>query len=192
MLTSSQVLKVFEECGALLTGHFLLTSGRHSPQFLQAALVMQHPAKATELAVALAEQSAPERVDLVVGPAVGGIILAHEVARALGVRACYSEKEGDRMVLRRGFVVPAGAKILVVEDVVTTGGSVRKTVDHVRERGADVVAIGVLVDRSGGKAQFDVPFHALARLDIETYAPSDCPLCADRVPLIEPDARRGG
>jgi orotate phosphoribosyltransferase len=96
------------------------------------------------------------------------------------------------MVLRRGFVVPAGAKALVVEDVVTTGGSVAKTVEHMRERGADVVGIGALVDRSSGKAQFDVPFHALARLDIETYALSDCPLCADGIPLIEPDARRGG
>jgi len=192
MMNDEQVLKIFEGCGALLSGHFLLTSGKHSPRFLQAALVLQYPAKAAELAAALAEQFASEPVDLVVGPAVGGIVLAHEVARALGVRACYSEKEGDSMVLRRGFVVPAAARILVVEDVVTTGGSVRKTVDHLRGRGADVVGVGILVDRSGGKAQFDVPFHALARLDIETYAPSDCPLCADGVPLIEPDARRGG
>jgi len=191
MLSDTEVLQIFEDCGGLLTGHFLLTSGRHSPWFLQAALVLQHTSRAAELAAALAEQFASEQVDLVAGPAVGGIILAHEVARALGAAACYSEKEGDAMVLRRGFVVPSGASALVVEDVVTTGRSVRKTVDHLRERGADIVGIGVVVDRSGGKAAFDVPFRALARLDIETYAPGDCPLCADNVPLVEPDARRG-
>ena len=191
MLSDKDVLGIFRDCGALLTGHYLLTSGRHSPQFLQAALVMQHPATASRLAAALAEHFVSERVELVVGPAVGGIILAYEVARVLGVRACYAEKEDDKMVLRRGFAVPSGAKVLVVEDVVTTGGSVRKTVDHLRERGAEVVGIGVLVNRSGGKAQFDVPFRALARLDIETYAAADCPLCADGVPLVEPDARRG-
>ena len=191
MLSDKEVLKVFEDCGALLTGHFLLTSGKHSPQFLQAALVLQHSGEASKLAAALAEHFSSERLDLVVGPAVGGIILAHEVARALDVRACYSEKEGDRMVLRRGFAVPAGTRILVVEDVVTTGGSVRKTVAHLRERGAEVVGIGALIDRSGGKAEFDVPFSALARLDIDTYAPADCPLCAGKTPLVEPDTRRG-
>lgn len=190
-MSDKEVLKAFEECGALLTGHFLLTSGMHSPQFLQAALVLQHPDEASRLAAALAHHFESERVDLVVGPAVGGIILAHEVARALGVRACYSEKEADMMVLRRGFAVPSGTRVLVVEDVVTTGGSVRKTVEHLRERGAEVVGIGVLIDRSGGKAEFDVPFRALARLDIETYVPADCPLCADKIPLVEPDARRG-
>ena len=191
MPSDKDVLKVFEDCGALLTGHFLLTSGRHSAQFLQAALVLQHPGEASSLAAALAAHFSSERVGLVVGPAVGGIILAHEVARALGMRACYSEKEGDRMVLRRGFVVPTGTRVLVVEDVVTTGGSVRKTVDHLRERGAKVIGIGALLDRSCGKARFDVPFRALARLDIETYAPADCPLCAGKIPLVEPDARRG-
>jgi len=191
MLSDKEVFKVFEDCGALLTGHFLLTSGRHSPKFLQAALVLQHPDEASRLAAALAQHFDSERVDLVVGPAVGGIILAHEVARALGVRACYSEKEADGMVLRRGFAVPSGTRVLVVEDVVTTGGSVRRTVEHLRERGAEVVGIGVLIDRSGGKAEFDVPFRTLARLDIETHVPADCPLCADKIPLVEPDARRG-
>ena len=191
MLSDKEVLKVFEDSGALLTGHFLLTSGRHSPQFLQAALVLQHPDEAGRLAAALAEHFSLERVELVVGPAVGGIVLAHEVARALGVRACYSEKEGDRMALRRGFAVAPGTSVLVVEDVVTTGGSVRKTVDHLRERGAEVVGIGALIDRSGGKARFDVPFSALARLEIETHAPEDCPLCAANVRLDDPDTRRG-
>lgn len=191
MLSEKEVLKVFEDCGALLTGHFLLTSGKHSPQFMQAALVLQHPGEASRLAAALAKHFGSERLDLVVGPAVGGIILAHEVARALGVRACYSEKEGDGMVLRRGFTVPSGTRVLVVEDVVTTGGSVRKTAAHLRERGAEVVGIGAMIDRSGGKAAFDVPFRALAMLDIETYAPADCPLCASKTPLVEPDTRRG-
>jgi orotate phosphoribosyltransferase len=191
MITSDSVLRIFEERGGLLTGHFLLTSGKHSPKFLQAAQVLQYPEIASQLGSELAAHFAPEKPAIVVGPAVGGIVLAHEVARALGARACYSEKEGDGMVLRRGFVVPAGAKVIVVEDVVTTGGSVRKTVEHLRERGANVRGIGAIVDRSGGKAQFDLAFHSLARLEIETYLPKECPLCARNVPLIEPDARRG-
>jgi orotate phosphoribosyltransferase len=191
MLTGKEVLKVFEDCGALLRGHFLLTSGRHSPKFLQAALVLQRPDTARLLAEELAASFASGQIDLVVGPAVGGIILAHEVARALGVAACYSEKERDGMVIRRGFSVPPGTRAVVVEDVVTTGGSVRRTVEHLHERGAEVRGIGALVDRSGGTADFDVPFHALAELAIDTYDPSDCPLCRGEVPVVEPDARRG-
>ena len=191
MLSGEEVLKIFEDCGALLSGHFLLTSGRHSPKFLQAALVLQYPPKVSLLAEQLAANFASERVELIVGPAVGGIILAHEVARALGVSACYSEKERDGMVIRRGFVIPSGTRVVVVEDVVTTGSSVKRTVEHLRERRAQVCGIGALVDRSGGTAKFDVPFHALAELAIETYNPTDCPLCKSDVPLVEPDARRG-
>ncbi len=191
MLSGEEILNVFEDCGALLRGHFVLTSGRHSPKFLQAALVLQHPDNAKLLAEELAARFVSERIDLVVGPAVGGIILAHEVARALGVSGCYSEKERDSMVIRRGFTVPPGTGVVVVEDVVTTGGSVRKTVEHLRERGAQVCGIGALVDRSGGAAEFDVPFHALAELAIDTYDPTDCPLCRSDIPIVEPDARRG-
>ena len=191
MLSGEEILNVFEDCGALLRGHFVLTSGRHSPKFLQAALVLQHPDNAKLLAEELAARFVSERIDLVVGPAVGGIILAHEVARALGVSGCYSEKERDSMVIRRGFTVPPGTGVVVVEDVVTTGGSVRKTVEHLRERGAQVYGIGALVDRSGGAAEFDVPFHALAELAIDTYDPTDCPLCRSDIPIVEPDARRG-
>jgi orotate phosphoribosyltransferase len=191
MLSGQEVLGIFEDCGALLRGHFLLTSGRHSPKFLQAALVLQYTDKTSLLAEELAAKFAAERPELVVGPAVGGIILAHEVARALGARSCYSEKEGDRMTIRRGFSVRPGTRALVVEDVVTTGGSVRKTVEHLQGRGAEVCAIGALVDRSGGTAEFDVPFHVLAELQIETYRPADCPLCKSGIPLVEPDTRRG-
>lgn len=191
MLSGEEILNVFEDYGALLRGHFVLTSGRHSPKFLQAALVLQHPDNAKLLAEELAARFVSERIDLVVGPAVGGIILAHEVARALGVSGCYSEKERDSMVIRRGFTVPPGTGVVVVEDVVTTGGSVRKTVEHLRERGAQVCGIGALVDRSGGAAEFDVPFHALAELAIDTYDPTDCPLCRSDIPIVEPDARRG-
>jgi len=190
-MSGEEVLKVFEDCGALLRGHFVLTSGRHSPKFLQAALVLQHPDTARLLGEELAAKFISERIELVVGPAVGGIILAHEVARSLGAAACYSEKEHDRMVIRRGFSVQAAARAVVVEDVVTTGGSVRKTVQHLRERGAEVCGIGALVDRSGGTAEFDVSFHALAELAIETYDPTDCPLCKSDIPIVEPDARRG-
>ena len=186
-MNSDTVIEIFKKSGALLEGHFLYTSGRHGRQFLQAARVMQYPETAAALCAALAEPYQDQRVDLVVGPATGGIVLAYETARALGCRAAYSEKEGAGMALKRGFRLEKGARVLLVEDITTTGGSVAKTLTHLQERGADVVGVRVLIDRSGGAVRFDCPFGALAQLNMESWEPAQCPLCAAGAPLIEPD-----
>lgn len=182
------VIDIFRETGALLEGHFIYTSGRHGSQFLQAARVLQYPNHVETLCKALAQEFEHEKVELVVGPATGGIILAYETARHLGVRGVFTEKDGEGgMALKRGFALPAGIRVAVVEDITTTGGSVRKTAEHLRERGAEVAGIGVLIDRSGGEAAFDFPFHALARLDMESWSPEDCALCQRGEALVEPD-----
>jgi orotate phosphoribosyltransferase len=187
-MNSAEVVQAFRDAGALLEGHFLYTSGRHGRQFLQAARVLQYPDKTDALCGALADRFRGQGVTLVVGPATGGIVLAYATARALGARAAYSEKDGaDGMALKRGIRLEPGTRVLVVEDITTTGGSVRKTVDHLRDRGAVVVGIGVLIDRSGGRAAFDCPFEALANLSMESWPPGDCPLCQSGEPLVEPD-----
>lgn len=187
-MTPENVLQLFRDTNALLEGHFLYTSGRHGRQFLQAARLMQYPKHTEVLCKAMAERFKDDRIDLVVGPATGGIALAHETARHLGCRFAYSEKDGaGGMAVKRGFANPAGARALVVEDIITTGGSVQKTVDHLRERGAEVVGVCVIIDRSGGKAGFDCRFDALARIDMESWPPDGCSLCQQGLPLIEPD-----
>lgn len=187
-MTPEEVIATFKKTGALLEGHFVYTSGRHGRQFLQAARVLQYPTYTEMLCKALAENFRGMRIELVVGPATGGIILAYETARHLGVRGVFTEKEGkDGMVLKRGFTLKPGTRVLVVEDITTTGGSVRKAANHVRDRGAVVVGIGALIDRSGGEARFDVPFKTLAAVTMESWAPSECPLCKAHTPLIEPD-----
>ena len=187
-MTEEEVIRHFCNTGALLEGHFIYTSGRHGSQFLQAARVVQHPPITEQLCKAMAERFGNEEVDLVVGPATGGIVLAYETARHLNCRAVYSEKDGEGdMALKRGFHLPEGARAVVVEDIVTTGGSVRKTVDHLRARGADVVGVSVLIDRSAGKAKFDCPFEPLATLDMQSWAPEECPFCKEGKPLVEPD-----
>lgn len=186
-MTGDEVIAVFREAGALLEGHFLYTSARHGRRFLQAARVLQHPKHTDRLCEALAERFREDRVDLVVGPATGGIMLAYATARCLGARAAYTERDGDGMALKRGFSLAEGARVLVVEDITTTGGSVKKSIAHVRTRGAEVVGVGVLIDRSGGEATFDCRFEPLARLSMESWPPDDCALCKQGLPLIEPD-----
>lgn len=187
-MDANEVISIFRQCGALLEGHFIYTSGRHGRQFLQAARVLQHPAYTARLCAELAARYRGERIELVVGPATGGIVLAYETARALDARAAYSEKDGEGgMALKRGFTLKPGTRVLVVEDVITTGGSVRKTVAHLRARGADVAGVGVLLDRSGGEAVFDCRFEALAALAMESWAPDACALCDAGTPLVEPD-----
>ena len=182
------VLNMFRETGALLEGHFIYTSGRHGRQFIQAARVMQYPERAEALGQALAELFRDDRPELVVGPATGGIVLAHVTARHFGCRAVYSEKDGQGgMAVKRGFSIPPGIRTLVVEDVTTTGGSVRKTIDHLRSREAEVIGVGVLIDRSGGAVTFDCPFRALVTLKMESYPPDDLPEDLRRIPAVEPD-----
>ncbi len=187
-MDSNEVIRIFRESGALLEGHFLYASGRHGRQFLQAARVLQYPHFTESLCAGMAARFREERVDLVVGPATGGIILAYETARALKCRAAFTEKDGEGgMALKRGFALKKGTRVLVVEDIITTGGSVKKTVAHLRGRGAEVVAVSVLIDRSAGEAAFDCPFAALAKLDMQSWPPDDCAPCREDVPLVDPD-----
>ncbi|MBS3948750.1 MAG: orotate phosphoribosyltransferase [Dethiobacter sp.] len=191
MLTQEKVLEIFAETGVLLEGHFLLTSGRHSARYLQCARVFQYPEQARILCLALAARFGGEDVDFCIGPALGGVIMAYETARSLGVRAMFAEREQDgKMALRRGFTIRPGERALVLEDVVTTGGSVREVAALVRSFGGEVAGVGAVVDRSSGTADFGVPFAALVRLEVETFSPSDCPLCCLGSPAVKPGSRK--
>lgn len=189
-LTQEEVLRLFEEKDALLTGHFRLSSGLHSEKYLQCALVLQHPDAAGRIGAAMAGLFADEKPDCVVGPAIGGIVVAQEVGRALGVRAMFSEREGDRMTLRRGFSIEKGERVLIVEDVITTGGSVQEAVDALVGLGANVVGVGVIIDRSGGRASFSVPFKSLAKLEVDAFTEDECPLCRRGEPVYKPGSRK--
>ena len=190
MLATQQALDIFARSGALLEGHFRLTSGRHSNRYMQCAQVLKFPAETEKLAGHLTELFAGEKIDLVIGPAMGGIIIAYEVAKQLGVPALFTEREEGMMQLRRGFEIKADTRVLVVEDVVTTGGSVKEVMETVYGRGAVVVGVGVLVDRSSGQVDFKVPFKSVITLEIESWEPENCPLCvAGEVPLTKPGSR---
>ena len=189
-MRADEVVERFRRTGALLEGHFVLTSGLHSTQYLQCALVLQHPAEAEALGRAVAERFAGQSVETVVAPAIGGIIIGWEVARALGVRSIWTEREEGRMTLRRGFTVRPGERVLVVEDVITTGGSTRETCDALRAAGALVVGAASIIDRSGGRSDVGVPRFALATLDVPAVAPADCRLCAEGVPAVKPGSRK--
>ncbi|HRK33515.1 MAG TPA: orotate phosphoribosyltransferase [Candidatus Hydrogenedentes bacterium] len=187
-MTSGQVLDIFRATGALLEGHFLYTSGRHGAHFVQASRVLQFPNYTERLCKAIAEKWSGENIELVVGPATGGIILSYETARHLECRSVFTEKDDDGgMSMKRGFKLEPGTNVLVVEDIVTTGGSVKKTIEHLRGRGARIAGVSVLVDRSGGEANFDCPYKPLAYLALRSYAPSECPGCQDNIPLSDPD-----
>lgn len=183
-------IEILRDTGAVLEGHFLLTSGRHSDRFIQCAQVLQYPDKAKELCQRLAEQFHDFDVETVIGPAVGGIIVAYEVARHLNARAIYADKKEGNLVLGRGFRFRPGERTLVVEDVTTTGGSVKKVVDIVRENGGKTVGVGVLVDRTAGKIEYPVPSRSVVQLQVESYLSEECPLCKKGIPLMDPDTRR--
>jgi len=187
-MNPDEVLNVFRETGALLEGHFVYTSGRHGRQFLQAARVLQYPNHTERVCGGLAEPFQNEDIELVVGPATGGIILAYETARLLQCRAAFTEKDdGGGMSMKRGFSLEPGTRTLVVEDIVTTGGSVMKTVRHLENRGAVIAGIAIIVDRSGGGAELSNPYHALLQLRMESWPPEQCELCKRGIPEVEPD-----
>lgn len=190
MLTHDEAIEIFTKSNALLTGHFRLTSGRHSNKYMQCAQVLQYPQYAATLCESLAENFKDSEVDLVIGPAMGGIIVAYEVGRALGVKTLFTERENGAMALRRGFAINPGQKVLVVEDVITTGGSVKEVIDVVREKGGEVIGVGVLVDRSNGRVDFGVPTSSILKMEIESYDPDDCPLCKQGIPVIKPGSRQ--
>ncbi|MDA1183755.1 MAG: orotate phosphoribosyltransferase [Acidobacteria bacterium] len=186
---SAAVLDRFRRVGALLEGHFRLTSGLHSAGFLQCALVLQHPREAEACGVGIASQVRDLGAQVVLSPALGGIVIGHEVARALGVRAMFAERQDGRLTLRRGFAFAPGEKVLVVEDVVTTGGSTRETVEVARVAGAEVVGAAAIVDRSGGQQSLDVPFSSLADISLPTHEPEVCPMCLKGLPVVKPGSR---
>jgi len=179
---AEDLLGLLKERGALLEGHFRLSSGLHSPQYLQCARVLMDPALATrlgaDLAVALRDVEGADHPGAVVAPALGGILVGHELARALGCRGLFTERQEGIMLLRRGFTLERDETVVVAEDVITTGGSTREVIDAVRTRGARVLAVACVVDRSGGSADFGVPLRSLLALDIPTYPPATCPMCA--------------
>src|SRR5215208_6996668 len=172
------VLDRFKRVGAFLEGHFRLTSGLHSSGYLQSALVLQHPEEAEACGQAIAERVRSLGPQVVLSPALGGIVIGQEVGRALGVRAVFAERQDGRLTLRRGFNLMPGERVLVVEDVVTTGGSTRETIDVARDAGGVVVGAASIIDRSGGQQGLDVPYHALVPISLPTYQPEVCPLCA--------------
>jgi orotate phosphoribosyltransferase len=183
------VLTMFRESGALLDGHFRLSSGLHSPGYLQCALVLQDPARAELLGRELASALQVHEATVVLSPALGGLIIGHEVARALGVRAIFAERQDGAMTLRRGFSLAPDDRVVVIEDVVTTGGSTRETMAVAEHAGASVVAAGAIVDRSGGSSRLDVSFHSLLTLALPTYEVTVCPLCASGQPVTKPGSR---
>lgn len=194
MASETDVLNLFQQTGAYLRGHFRLTSGLHSGAYLQSALVLAHPEHAAALGRALADQlralAGAEGVALVISPALGGLIIGHEVARALGVRFLFTERDADRkMALRRGFTLSPGERVVVVEDVITTGGSTMEVIDIVRAAGAMPVAAGSIIDRSGGAADLGIPRAALATLKVEAYQPDQCPMCRSGEPVVKPGSR---
>src|SRR5262245_59014210 len=190
-IMNEDFLPVFKERGALLEGHFLLSSGLHSPRYVQCARVLMDPPLATRLGAALADElrpALPGPPGVVVAPALGGVLVAHEVARAFSVRGLFTERQDGAMTLRRGFTLAPGESVVVVEDAITTGGSTREVIDAVRGLGARVDAVGCLIDRSGG-VDLGVPLRSLVRLDVPTYAAEACPLCASGSTAVKPGSR---
>ncbi|MCK9525290.1 MAG: orotate phosphoribosyltransferase [Limnochordia bacterium] len=183
------MLAEFEKLGVLQTGHFKLTSGLHSEQYMQCAKLFEHPREAAKVVEALLAKL-PNGVETVIAPAIGGITVGYELARLLGCRFIFAERQDGTMTFRRGFAVRTGERVLAVEDVVTTGGSVREVVDLARDFGAEVLGVAAVVDRSQGKADFGVPFYPLVRADIRVYDPEQCPLCGAGVALQTPGSRK--
>jgi len=192
MLTEERIKEIFLKTDAFLEGHFLLSSGLHSPYYLQCAKVLQYPEFAEELCKELARRINELGVeyDLVIAPALGGIIVSYETSRHLKVRGIFAERVDGKLTLRRGFEIKPGERAVVVEDVVTTGKSTRETIEVVKQHGGEVVAVGSLVDRSGGKVNFGVPFVTLWRLEVPVFEPDSCPLCEEgKIPLVKPGSR---
>ena len=185
-MSEKEVEDLLIETSAIMEGHFLLTSGLHSPRYVEKFNVLQKPVYTEKLCRAMAEKFKDANIETVVGHVTGGILLAHETGKALGTRAIFTERENGKMTFRRGFTLHEGERVLIVEDIVTTGGSIREVIDVVKEHGGIPVAVSMLVDRSGGKATFgDVPSTALLHMDVQTYKPEECPLCQAGIPMTK-------
>lgn len=189
-MTESEVKELFIKTGAILEGHFLLTSGRHSLMYVEKFQVLQHPKYTEQLCQTLAAKFSDAKIDVVIGPVTGGILLAHEVGKALGTRAIFTERDSDLMALRRGFFIDPGERVLVVEDIVTTGGSVQEVINVVKEQGGIVAGVGLLVDRSGGRVDFHAPTEALLHLDVPSFTDQECPACREGLPMTKRGSRK--
>jgi len=183
---SDEVLKIFKTAGAIKEGHFLLASGLHSPVYWEKFRILQHPHSTGRLCRLIAQHFKEQKIDVVAGPTTGGIILAFETARQLGVRGIFAEKEGELRIFRRDFEIAPGEHILIVDDILTTGNSIRETISAVDKLGGIVIGIGVLVDRSEENIDFDLPFFSCLRAPTTVYSPEECPLCATHIPLVKP------
>ena len=188
-MTDTEVLDLFRQAGALLEGHFKLSSGLHSDRYLQSALVLQHPDFAEQLGRALGERTKHFQATAVLSPALGGIVIGQEVGRALHVRALFAERQDGQLALRRGFTLDPADRVLIVEDVITTGGSTRETIAVAEAAGAQVVGAASIVDRGGVGGRLDVPLQTLVKMEVASYDPSSCPMCAKGLPAIKPGSR---
>lgn len=184
------ILEHFKQTDALLTGHFILSSGLHSPNYLQCALALQYPADAAQFGQMIAEQFSSENIETVASPAIGGLIIGYAVAQALNVRFIWTERENGTMTVRRGFSVKENERILVVEDVITTGGSTRECITALEKNGGKVVGAASIIDRSNGAADVGVPRIALVSMEVPSYKPEDCPMCAKGEEAIKPGSRK--
>lgn len=190
-LSDKEVLNIFTKTEALLSGHFLLTSGRHSDKYFQCAKVLQYPNYTEQVCSNIAEYFRDFKIDTVIAPAMGGIIVGNEVARQLGKRSIFTEREDKVMTLRRGFSLEPGEKVLVCEDVVTTGGSVFEVIEIVKSYGAEIIGVGFIVDRSNGKVSFGYPQKSTLAVEVISYPAEDCPLCKEnKIPLVKPGSRK--
>ena len=188
-MTREQIIEIFKETGVMLTGHFCLTSGRHSDHYMQCAKLFQYPKYSEMLCKELADAFADTPIDLVAGPAVGGIIITYQVAQCMDKRNIFAERQEGKMTFRRGFEVKPGERVLVCEDVVTTGGSVKEVIQLVKDAGGVVVGVGSIVDRSNGKVDFGVPFKAVLPMEVLSWEPEDCPLCKAGSTAVKPGSR---
>lgn len=189
-MEQEKVIEIFKETGVMLEGHFLLTSGMHSNRYFQCARLFEYPNYSELLCSELAKKFCDDQVELVIGPALGGVIMAYEVSRALGVKNIFAERENGSMTIRRGFTIPTGTRVLIVEDVVTTGGSVKEVISLLNEMEAQVVGVGCMMDRSAGKVQFGCKFESLVRMEVVAYPADECPICKTALPLVKPGSRK--
>lgn len=189
-MDKSRVMEILEKTGVMQRGHFLLTSGRHSDTYMQCAHLFKYPEYCEEIAADIAARFKDDGVDYVVGPAIGGIIFAYEVSRCMGVPNLFAEREKGEMTFRRGFEIEPGSKVLIVEDVVTTGGSVIEVMECIKEFNAEIVGVGVVIDRSLGSANFGVRLESIVQMEISSYPPDECPICDSGEELVKPGSRK--
>ena len=191
-LSENEILSIFKSTNALLNGHFLLTSGRHSDVYFQCAKVLQFPEYTEQLCTIIADEFCDKEIDTVISPAIGGLVVGQEVARQLNKKFIFAERENNKLTLRRGFELNIGERVLICEDVVTTGGSVFEVIDIIKSNNAKVTGIGVIVDRSNGKVNFGYSQMSTIKLDVKSYLPNECPLCKEGLEIVKPGSRKVG